>query len=93
MLRKYKTLWADLAFRTDHAPGGKLAPEWREAFLEFPDRFMLGTDTFVPERWHYIPEHAVWARAWLAELPPDVAERIGYKNGEAVLRGAFARPR
>jgi hypothetical protein len=93
MLRKHKALWADLAFRTDHAPGGKLAPEWREAFLEFPDRFMLGTDTFVPERWHYIPEHAVWAQAWLAELPPDVAERIGFKNGEAVLRGAFTRPR
>lgn len=27
MLRKHKNLWADLAFRTDHAPGGRLAPE------------------------------------------------------------------
>ena len=88
MLRKYKNLWADLAFRTDHAPGGKLAPEWREAFLEFPDRFMVGTDTFTPERWHYVPEHASWSRGWLAELPPDVAERIAHKNGEALF-GAF----
>ena len=88
MLRKHKNLWADLAFRTDHAPGGKLAPEWREAFLEFPDRFMVGTDTFTPERWHYVPEHATWSRGWLAELPPDVAERIAYKNGEALF-GAF----
>ena len=67
MLRKHKNLWADLAFRTDHAPGGRLAAEWREVFLEFPDRFMLGTDTFTPERWHYVPEHAKWARSWLAE--------------------------
>ena len=88
MLRTYRNLWADLAFRTDHAPGGKPAPEWREAFLEFPDRFMLGTDTFVPERWHFVTEHAAWSRAWLAELPPEVAERIAWKNGEAVLGAA-----
>lgn len=93
MLRKHKNLWADLAFRTDHAPGGKLAPEWREAFLEFPDRFMVGSDTYVAERWHFVPEHASTARRWLSELPRDVAERIGWKNGEEVLGGAFAKRR
>jgi hypothetical protein len=91
MLRKYRNLWADLAFRTDHASGGKPVPEWREAFLEFPDRFMVGTDTFVPERWHFVPEHAAWSRAWLSELPADVAERIAWKNGEAVLGGALSK--
>ena len=91
MLRKHANLWADLAFRTDHAAGGKPAPEWRAVFLEFPDRFMLGTDTFVPERWHYVPEQATWSRGWLADLPPDVAERIAWRNGEAVF-GA-ARPK
>ena len=48
MLRKHKNLWCDLAFRTDHARGGKVDPDWRAAFLEFPDRFMVGTDTFTP---------------------------------------------
>jgi len=61
MLRKHPKLWADLAFRNDHAPGGRPAPEWREAFQEFPDRFMVGTDTFTPERWHYVTEHASWS--------------------------------
>ncbi len=89
MLRKHPNLWADLAFRTDHAAGGKVAAEWRAAFLEFPDRFMVGTDTFVPERWHYVPEHAAWSRGWLADLPPDVAERIAWKNGEAVIGAEF----
>jgi hypothetical protein len=88
MLRKYRNLWADLAYRTDHAPGGKLAPEWREVFLEFPGRFMVGTDTFVPERWQYVPEHAAWSRGWLADLPAEVAERIAWKNGEALFVGA-----
>jgi hypothetical protein len=85
MLRKHPRLWADLAFRTDHASGGKLVPEWREAFLEFPDRFMVGTDTFVPERWYFVPEHAAFSRGWLSDLPRDVAERIAWKNGEAVF--------
>lgn len=85
MLRKHRNLWCDLAFRSDHAPGGKVSAEWRAAFLEFPDRFMVGTDTFTPERWHYVIEHADWSRAWLSELPREVAERIAWKNGEAVF--------
>ncbi len=93
MLRKHKNLWADLAFRTDHAPGGKLAPEWRAAFLEFPDRFMVGSDTYIAERWHFVPEHAATARRWLSELPRDVAERIGWKNGEEVFGKLFAKRR
>ena len=93
MLRKHKNLWADLAFRTDHAPGGKLAPEWRAALLEFPDRFMVGSDTYIAERWYFVPEHAATARRWLSELPRDVAERIGWKNGEEVFGKAFAKRR
>ena len=91
MLRKHKNLWCDLAFRTDHGAGGKPPREWREAFLEFPDRFMVGTDTYVAERWHYVPEHAAWSRAWLATLPADVAERIAYRNGEAMIAATIAR--
>lgn len=91
MLARHKNLWADLAFRSDHGAGGKVAADWRPVFLEFPDRFMLGTDTFVPERWHFVPEHAAWSRAWLGDLPPDIAERIAWKNGEAILGGALAK--
>jgi hypothetical protein len=85
MLRKHKTLWADLAFRSEQGGGGKVTPEWREAFLEFPDRFMVGTDTYVPQRWHDVTEHASFSRAWLADLPREVAERIAWKNGEALF--------
>ncbi len=85
MLRKHRKLYADLAFRNEHASGGKIDPAWREAFIEFPDRFLVGTDTFTPERWYYIAEHADWSRAWLADLPPDIAERIGWRNGETLF--------
>jgi hypothetical protein len=87
MLRKHRNLWADLAFRSEQGTGGKVSPEWRAVFLEFPDRFMIGTDTYVPERWHYVPENAAFSRAWLADLPQDVAERIAWKNGEALFGG------
>lgn len=87
MLRRHANLWCDLAFRNDHASGGKVDPDWRAAFLEFPDRFMVGTDTFSPERWYYVGEHANWSRGWLGDLPPAVAERIAYRNGELLFGG------
>ncbi|MGQ0654979.1 MAG: amidohydrolase family protein [Betaproteobacteria bacterium] len=91
MLKKHRNLWADLAFRTDHGSGGKVDPSWRPVFLQFPDRFMVGTDTYTPERWHYVGEHARWSRQWLAELPRDVAERIAWKNGEQVFGSLLQR--
>ncbi len=91
MLRQHKNLWCDLAFRSDHASNGKVDPAWRAAFLEFPDRFMVGTDTFTPERWYYVVEHANWSRQWLADLPADVAERLAWKNGEALFSPTWNR--
>jgi hypothetical protein len=92
MLRKHKNLWCDLAFRSDHATMGRVDDGWRAAFLEFPDRFLVGTDTYTPERWYYVVEHARWSRQWLADLPRDVAERIAWKNGESLF-GAMLTPR
>jgi len=90
-LRRHPRLWCDLAFRGDHATAGKVDAAWREAFTEFPDRFMIGTDTFTPERWHYIAGHASWSRAWLADLSAPLAERIAWRNAEALFKGT-ARP-
>jgi hypothetical protein len=77
------------------ATGIPIDPAWRAAFLEFPDRFMVGTDTFTPERWFYVVEHANWSRAWLADLPREVAENIAWRNGErlfgSMLQAAAAR--
>lgn len=91
MLRKHPRLWADLAFRSEHGAGGNVDAAWRAAFDEFPDRFMVGTDTFTPERWHYVAEHARWSRAWLATLPPPLAEKIASRNGEKLFADAMAK--
>jgi hypothetical protein len=39
-----------------------------------------------------VVEHARWSRQWLADLPPAVAERIAWKNGEALF-GSMLAPR
>ncbi|GAB4116494.1 MAG: hypothetical protein Fur0014_18440 [Rubrivivax sp.] len=94
MLRRCPNLWCDLAFRSDHASGGQVEPAWREAFLEVPDRFLVGTDTFTPERWHYVVEHARWSREWLADPPRPVAEQIAWRHGERLfgaMRAALKR--
>lgn len=82
MLRKYPKLFADLAYRTDQA-----SPEWTAVFKELPTRFVVGTDTFTPERLFYIPEHARFTREWLKALPIDLAEKIAWRNGEALING------
>jgi hypothetical protein len=85
MMRKHKGLWADLALRSEVGSGGRVSPEWRAVFVEFPDRFMVGTDTWTPGRWQDIVGHAASSRAWLADLPADLAERIAWKNAEALF--------
>jgi len=94
LLRRHPRLWCDLACRTDHARGDQLDPSWREAFDEFPERFMLGSDTFTPERWHDIGTHASGARAWLARLPHPLAEALARRNADHLLKSwATAQPR
>ena len=85
MLARHRNLWCDLAFRNDHGSGGKVHPDWKVLFGAFPDRFMVGTDTYTPERWPYIVEHANWSRQWMKDLPADLAERIAYRNADALF--------
>lgn len=80
MLRKHDRLMADLAFRSDVGRNGTLEDDWIALFTEFPDRMMLGSDTYTPERIHFIPLHANASRAWLSDLPTEIAIRVAWKN-------------
>ena len=85
MLAKHTNLWTDLAFRSEHAHEGRVEVDWRGLFAAFPDRVTVGTDTFTPERWHYVAHHADWTREWLGDLPRGLAEKIAWRNGEAMI--------
>jgi hypothetical protein len=87
MLQSYPTLWVNLALsRYSIAPGGALDPAWRDLFVHYPDRFMVGTDTYTSVAWYYFRYMLSDIRKWLAQLPPDVAERIAFRNALNLLR-------
>jgi hypothetical protein len=80
-------LYVELALRSDVAPGGRLDPAWGALFLRHPSRFMVGTDTWVPSRWTDLPGVQTATRAWLGQLPPDVAAGIASGNAERLAAG------
>jgi hypothetical protein len=80
MLQRYPALWAELSYRDDIAPGGKLDSAWRELFLRYPERFMAGSDTWIPARFDEVERIAGDYRGWLAQLPEGVARRIAHDN-------------
>jgi hypothetical protein len=87
MFSKYPKLWGELSYRSGITDGlGKLTPEWRALFERYPDRFLLGSDTWVPERWARYGEIMAGYRGWLAQLPPAAAKQIAHGNA----RGLFA---
>ena len=85
MLERYPRLFAELSYRYEVATGGIVEPVWRDLFLRFPDRFIYGTDTWIPMRWNTVIPLARAARDWLSDLPPEVAENIAYRNAERIF--------
>ena len=68
---------------------------WAHSGFAEPDRiapmlkFMIGTDTYTPERWYFVEEHAGWSRTWLQSLPRGLAERIAWKNAMELANWAL----
>jgi hypothetical protein len=85
LLDRHPQLFVELALRGDVAPGGTLDPAWRALFVRHPDRFLVGTDTWVTSRWESVADGMRVIQTWLAQLPRDVAERIAYKNGDRLF--------
>jgi hypothetical protein len=85
LLEQFPKLHVELALRTDVAPGGTLDPEWRAVFVKYPDRFLVGTDTWVTSRWEIIRDYHRDVQVWLGQLPREVAESIAWKNGDRLF--------
>ena len=82
LMAKYPQLMGELSYRPGlTCDGGKLCPEWRTLLLKYPARFMIGSDTWVNQRWQYYEELMKGYRVWLGDLPPDVARKVGWSNG------------
>jgi hypothetical protein len=90
LLERHPTLVGELSYRPGLTDGdGGLAPEWRALMLAMPERFVVGSDTWINARWDDYETLMRQARRWLGDLPTPVAERIGWENAAAL----FALPR
>ena len=88
-MTRYPAMYVELSYRYDVVSGDDIDPRWRELFLKYPDRFVIGSDTWTPSRWPELPTIAQWYRSWLSKLPQDVAEKIAYKNLARFLGTSF----
>ena len=74
LLQAYPLLMGELSYRpglTD-ADGG-LSAEWKALLTEFPDRFLIGSDTWINGRWQAY------------ESLMEEARRIAWENGAALF--------
>jgi hypothetical protein len=86
LFARYPLLMGELSYRPGlTCDGGKLCPEWRALLLKYPNRFVIGSDTWVNQRWMYYDDLMQGYRTWLGDLPPDVARKIGWDNAAGLF--------
>jgi predicted TIM-barrel fold metal-dependent hydrolase len=85
LLQRHPSVLGELSYRPGLTDNGRLSREWREAFLALPERFLVGSDTWINQRWQHYEALMDEARGWLGELPAEVARRIGWGNGAALF--------
>jgi Tat protein secretion system quality control protein TatD with DNase activity len=85
LMTQHTGLMGELSYRNDITEGGKLSKQWRALFAAHADRFLLGSDCWVTERWAQYDELMSYYRKWLAELPKEKAEQIAFRSGERMF--------
>jgi len=81
MLERYPRLMGELSYRPGlTCEGGRLCAPWRELILAFPERFLIGSDTWINQRWSSYDDIMRDYRGWLGDLPPAVAQRVAWGN-------------
>ena len=88
LLERYPRLYGELSYRS--GVGNGLSEEWRALLLRFPDRFVYGSDTWIPSRWSQVDTLTREAQDWLATMPPAVAKAIAYGNAQRLFGQANA---
>ena len=84
-LQQYKNLYIELSFREGIVEKNALSKQWLDLFTSYPTRFLVGTDTYIPQRWLELPEIIARYRTRLKQLPAEVARAIAHENGERLF--------
>ncbi|MFZ4289319.1 amidohydrolase family protein [Variovorax sp. HJSM1_2] len=86
LLARYPGLRGELSYRPGLTCGnGQLCPEWRALLTKYPERFMVGSDTWVNERWASYDDTMQGYRSWLGELPPALAQKVAWANAAGLF--------
>nr|WP_328589564.1 amidohydrolase family protein [Albitalea terrae] len=86
LLKRYPTLMGELSYRPGLTDGdGRLSAPWRALLTDMPERFLIGSDTWVNQRWDDYENLMAAYRRWLGDLPAAVARRIAWDNGAALF--------
>jgi hypothetical protein len=93
LLTRYPRLMGELSYRPGLTCGeGQLCPEWKALLSEFPERFLVGSDTWINARWSSYEALMAEARGWLGDLPAPLAQRIAWGNGARLFGLAAPAP-
>ena len=87
MMATYETLYADTSFREGDilTTQDTIDPAWRRVLERFPDRFMIGSDTWVNSQWDNYEQIMAMNRRWLSQFPRALAEKFAFKNAERLF--------
>lgn len=85
-LDRHPNMVMDVSMRNPRInPGGIIDGDWFELFLDYPDRFLIGNDTFSLARWEHFTALKDSTRTWLMQLPPNVERMIAWENGQRLF--------
>jgi len=67
---------------------GRLDPAWKGLIEKFADRFLMGIDVWAPRLFEpaTLDRLLAWTRRILGELPPEVAQKVAYRNAARLFR-------
>lgn len=84
MLNRYPdNLYVDTSVRDKMlVRNGELLPQWRNFFISYSHRVLIGIDTFYTPRWKNIDKVTRQIRHWLSLLPDTVARKLAYENAQ-----------
>jgi hypothetical protein len=103
ILSQCNNVWIDFAARDPWRYGGiskedhTLLPEWKKLVLQFPDRFITGTDPvwkvtrgqtwdLPDEGWKKYGQLLEYHWTWMNDLPEDVRRKISWENTKNLLK-------
>ena len=86
---KHPGLRGELSYRPGLTVDGRLSDDWRALLTQHAGRFLIGSDTWITQRWQHYEALFADYRHWLGELPLEAAQRIAWGNAAELfsLRG------